>query len=143
MGYSFRLTARVLLYASSHRQDITCYGLCYTSRGALAGTTWCHGPLDCGMHYPVCGMVHIKDSLLLIENNSPCRGGRGFPLSLSILSFTMCYIFTLNLLLLHLLQLLLLLLLLLQHQQQQLLQLQLSLLPQLLLLLSPILPLLH
>ena len=34
MGYSFRLAARVLLYASSHRQD----GLCYTSRGALAGT---------------------------------------------------------------------------------------------------------
>ena len=30
MGYSFRLTARVLLYAPSH-------GLCYISRGALAG----------------------------------------------------------------------------------------------------------
>ena len=38
IGYSFRLTARVLLYASSHRQDSTYYGLCYTSRGALAGT---------------------------------------------------------------------------------------------------------
>ena len=38
MGYSFRLTARVLLYAPSHRQDSTCHGLCYTSRGALAGT---------------------------------------------------------------------------------------------------------
>ena len=38
MGYSFRLTARVLLYASSHRQDNTYHGLCYTSRGALAGT---------------------------------------------------------------------------------------------------------
>ena len=36
--YSFRLTARVLLYASSHRQDSTYHGLCYTSRGALAGT---------------------------------------------------------------------------------------------------------
>ena len=31
MGYSFRLTSRVLLYAPPH-------GLCYTSRGALAGT---------------------------------------------------------------------------------------------------------
>ena len=31
-----RLTARVLLYAPSHRQDITYHGLCYTSRGALA-----------------------------------------------------------------------------------------------------------
>ena len=38
MGYSFRLTARVLLYASSHRQDNTYHSLCYTSRGALAGT---------------------------------------------------------------------------------------------------------
>ena len=35
---SFRLAARVLLYTPSHRQDITYYGLCYTSRGALAGT---------------------------------------------------------------------------------------------------------
>ena len=35
--YSYRLTARVLLYAPSHRQDNTYHGLCYTSRGALAG----------------------------------------------------------------------------------------------------------
>ena len=38
MGYSFRLAARVFLYASSPRQDSTYHGLCYTSRGALAGT---------------------------------------------------------------------------------------------------------
>ena len=38
MGYSFLLAARVLLYAPSHRQDSTYHGLCYTSRGALAGT---------------------------------------------------------------------------------------------------------
>ena len=38
MGYSFRLIARVLLYAPSHKQDSSYYGLCYTSRGALAGT---------------------------------------------------------------------------------------------------------
>ena len=38
MGYSFRLTARVLLYAPSHREDSTYHGLCYTSHGALAGT---------------------------------------------------------------------------------------------------------
>ena len=36
--YSYRLTARVLLYAPSHRQDNTYHSLCYTSRGALAGT---------------------------------------------------------------------------------------------------------
>ena len=28
----------VLLYAPSHRQDSSYHGLCYTSRGALAGT---------------------------------------------------------------------------------------------------------
>ena len=38
MAYSFWLTARVLLYAPSHRQDSTYHSLCYTSRGALAGT---------------------------------------------------------------------------------------------------------
>ena len=37
IGYFFRLAARVLLYAPSHRQDNTYHGLCYTSRGALAG----------------------------------------------------------------------------------------------------------
>ena len=38
MGYSFRLAANILLYAPSHRQNNTYHGLCYTSRGALAGT---------------------------------------------------------------------------------------------------------
>ena len=38
IGYSYRLTARVLLYAPSHREDNTYHSLCYTSRGALAGT---------------------------------------------------------------------------------------------------------
>ena len=38
IGYSYRLTARVLLYAPSHRQDNTYHRLCYTSCGALAGT---------------------------------------------------------------------------------------------------------
>ena len=38
IGYFYRITARVLLYAPSHRQDNTYHGLCYTSRGALAGT---------------------------------------------------------------------------------------------------------
>ena len=37
IGYSYRLTARVLLHGPSHRQDNTYHGLCYTSRGALAG----------------------------------------------------------------------------------------------------------
>ena len=34
IAYSYRLTARVLLYAPSHRQDNTYHILCYTSHGA-------------------------------------------------------------------------------------------------------------
>ena len=90
MGYSFRLTARVLLYAQSHRQDSTYHDLCYTSRGELAGTRnssigWCNKGR--GMCYPVCGMMHIKEPLLLIGKSSLCSGSR-FPLSLSEWSFT-------------------------------------------------------
>ena len=48
---------------------------------------WCNK--GCGLYYPVCGMVHIKVPLLLIEKSSPC-GGSGFPLSLSEWSFTIC-----------------------------------------------------
>ena len=49
IGYSYRLTARVLLYAPSHRQDNTHHSLCYTSCGALAGTRiaqWVHPMKD-------------------------------------------------------------------------------------------------
>ena len=42
-----------------------------------------------GMCYPLCGMVHIEEPLLLIGKSSPC-GGSGFPLSLSEWSFTIC-----------------------------------------------------
>ena len=48
---------------------------------------WCNKGR--GMCYPVCGMVHIKEPLLLIEKSSPCCGS-GFPLSLSEWSFTIC-----------------------------------------------------
>ena len=41
---------------------------------------WCNKGR--GMCYPVCGMVHIKEPLLLIGKSSLC-GGSGFPLSLS------------------------------------------------------------
>ena len=36
---------------------------------------WCNK--GCGMCYPVCGMMHIKDPLLLIGKSSPC-GSTGF-----------------------------------------------------------------
>ena len=42
-----------------------------------------------GMCYPVFGMMHIKEPLLLIGKSSLC-GGSGFPLSLSEWSFTIC-----------------------------------------------------
>ena len=58
MDYFFRLTARVLLYAPSHRQDTTYHSLRYTSRGALAGTrnsimSECsyHGATSCSMYH--------------------------------------------------------------------------------------------
>ena len=48
---------------------------------------WCNK--GCGMCYPVCRMVHIKDPLLLIKTSSPCCGSR-FPLLLSEWSITIC-----------------------------------------------------
>ena len=47
---------------------------------------WCNK--GCGMCYPVCGMVHIKEPLLLIGKSSQSGSSR-FPLSLSEWSFTM------------------------------------------------------
>ena len=48
---------------------------------------WCSH--SCGMCCPVCGMVHIKEPLLLIGKSSLC-GGSGFPFSLSEWSLTIC-----------------------------------------------------
>ena len=42
-----------------------------------------------GMCYRVCGMMHIKEPLLLIGKIIPC-GGSGFALSLSQWSFNIC-----------------------------------------------------
>ena len=48
---------------------------------------WCNKGR--GMCYHVCGMVHIKNLLLLIGKSSPC-GSSGFPVSLSEWFFTIC-----------------------------------------------------
>ena len=48
---------------------------------------WCNKGRD--MCYPVCGMVHIKEPLLLIDKSSLCSGS-GFPFSLSEWSLTIC-----------------------------------------------------
>ena len=42
---------------------------------------WCSNGR--GMDYPVYGIVHAKDTLLLLEKSSPCNGGSGFSLSVS------------------------------------------------------------
>ena len=61
IGYSFRLTARVLLYAPSHRHDSTYHSLCYTSRGALAGT---RNSSNVTLQYNKGCIVHIQSKLL-------------------------------------------------------------------------------
>ena len=48
---------------------------------------WCNK--GSGMYYPVCGMMHIKEPLLLIGKSS-LYGGSGFAISLSEWSFTIC-----------------------------------------------------
>ena len=48
---------------------------------------WCNKGR--GMCYPVCGMVHIKEPLMLIRKSSLC-GGSGFPFSLLEWSLTIC-----------------------------------------------------
>ena len=48
---------------------------------------WCNKGR--GMYYLVCGIMHIKEPLLLIGKSSPF-GDSGFPLSLSEWFFTIC-----------------------------------------------------
>ena len=42
------------------------------SRSSQCSTTGVNK--GCGMYYPVCGMMHIKEPLLLIGKSSPCGG---------------------------------------------------------------------
>ena len=42
-------------------------------------SNWCNR--GCGMCYPLCGAMHIKDPLLLIRKSSPCSGSSRFSLS--------------------------------------------------------------
>ena len=70
----------------------------YIDRSFMGWTHWAISPSSqCSttgvtkavVCYPVCGIMHIKEPLLLIRKNSP-YGGSGFPLSLSECSFTIC-----------------------------------------------------
>ena len=61
--------------------------LSYFSFQSVVLHDWCNK--GCGMCFPVCGMVHIKEPLLLFDKSSIC-GGSGFPFSLSEWSLTIC-----------------------------------------------------
>ena len=81
------------IYSKSNlrRQPRTCSVICRSSVIYFSFQPvlhdWCNK--GCGMCYPVCGMVHIKEPLLLIGKSSLC-GGSGFPFSLSEWSLTIC-----------------------------------------------------
>ena len=79
------LTTQLLIGSiklTEHHGFITCKGRVFFDM-----SIWCNK--GCGMCYPVCGMVHIKEPLLLIGKSSLC-GGSGFPFSLSEWSITIC-----------------------------------------------------
>ena len=75
-----------------YRLLITSALSCIMNRSSLQSVLhdWCNK--GHGICYPVCGMVHIKEPLLLIRKSSPCSVGSGFPLSLSEWSFTINYV---------------------------------------------------
>ena len=67
-------------------QSLRSYPLSYFSFQPVLHD-WCNKGR--GTCYPVCGMVHIKEPLLLIDKSSLC-GDSGFPFSLSEWSLTIC-----------------------------------------------------
>ena len=84
MGYS----ARVLLYAPSHRQENTYHGLCYTSRGALAGTRNSSMGKRKDMFYLTTHSTHFiygymasdiwLRSILIVRKETRCRHSMGY-----------------------------------------------------------------
>ena len=87
MGYSFRLAARVPLYAPSHRQDSTYHGLCYTSGGALAGTrkngmvfqqTMPYGPIPLTSAFKITVIfhvyIHLRFKQVVLGTHISCLG---------------------------------------------------------------------
>ena len=64
----------------------THWTISHSSQFSIAGIT---KAMVCTI-YPVCGMLHIKDLLLLIRKNSPCSGSIRFPLLWSKRSFAIC-----------------------------------------------------
>ena len=57
----------------------TYWAISCSSQCSISGVTNAVFVLSC-----LCGIVHIKETLLLIRKSSPCSGGSRFPFSLSI-----------------------------------------------------------
>ena len=72
-------------------EEVVCFSNCYFVinhngvRSIQCPTTGVTNAVVCAI---LCGMVHIKEPMLLIGKSSP-YGGSGFPLSLSEWSFIM------------------------------------------------------
>ena len=72
--------------AMGRRIDPSWWTHCAISRSSQCSTS---GVTGRGMCHPACGMMHIKEPLLLMGKSSPCVGSR-FPIFLSEWSFTIC-----------------------------------------------------
>ena len=86
----YGITHMVKYHSDSEREETRCRHMGYfpiSSKGSFICTTGVTKAVVCC--HPVCGMVHIKEPLVLIKKSSPC-GNSGFPLSLSEWSFTIC-----------------------------------------------------
>ena len=81
---------------SAEKQDVTpWYSICLCCDGSLDQSFMVNplsyisfqpvlhdwGNKGCGMCYPICGMVHIKEPLMLIRKSTPCSCGSRSPLA--------------------------------------------------------------
>ena len=80
IGYSLRLTAMVLLYAPSHRQDSTYHGLIYTSRGALGGTrnSSMRSPHEGSIRRPIAPWANVVTTELRTQGPPSATVGIGY-----------------------------------------------------------------
>ena len=75
IGYSYRLTARVLLYVPSHIQDNTYHSLCYTSCGALAGTRNFGRKEGNALNNALTSYLQLYGIRYMVKNHLDSKGG--------------------------------------------------------------------
>ena len=75
----FPINSKDFLYAPSHRQDSTYHGLCYTSRGALAGTknSSMGSPHEGSIRRPIANMVTDKGVYDVVYNKDKDNDNNG------------------------------------------------------------------